>query len=618
MSRDAEPKEGGRQLLRVTLGRIPREAAGIVVVVAVALFAGVVPEFQALQLTQWILYGLLALSLTFVWGYAGIFSFGQAAFFGIGGYAYGVAAINLVGRTGETFSAVLVAVAAAALTAAILGYFMFYGKVGDVYVAIITLAFTLVLFTFMSSTAGPQYTIGEAPLGGYNGMIGIPPLSYGLPGGSATPLNVTQMLALVASGAVILALGLRVLLRRPFGRIVAGLRENELRTQLLGYDVRRYKLIVFVIGGAIAGLAGSGYAMWGLIMTPTIFSLQQAALVVIFVLVGGRTSLLGAFVGAFLLQGLSSVLGGSGGNASPVILGLVLIAIVMVLPQGLVPAASAFVQRFVPRLQPEPPQLPVLAASPERFPVGSGKESAQGEVLEAVDLRKAFGGLAAVDGVSLAFEQKGVHCLIGPNGAGKSTFFNLLVGRYRPTSGRVMFSGEEITRREPHERVRRGLGIKLQVASLYKDLPVFENMWLASYAKTRDANAANTRTSDILGWLDLSPRANDLVGELAHGQQQWLEIGMALATEPATILLDEPTAGMTREETTRTAELVTLLGERASVIVVEHDMEFVRQLNVPVTVFHQGKIFAQGSIDELRRDERVLEIYLGRGGNVEA
>ncbi len=618
MSRDAEPREGGRQLLRGTLGRIPREAAGIVVVVAVALFAGVVPEFQALQLTQWILYGLLALSLTFVWGYAGIFSFGQAAFFGIGGYAYGVAAINLVGRTGETFSAVLVAVAVAALTAAILGYFIFYGKVGDVYLAIITLAFTLVLFTFMSSTAGPQYTIGEAPLGGYNGMIGIPPLSYGWPGGSATPLNVTQMLALVASGAVILALGLRVLLRRPFGRIVAGLRENELRTQLLGYDVRRYKLIVFVIGGAIAGLAGSGYAMWGLIMTPTIFSLQQAALVVIFVLVGGRTSLLGAFVGAILLQGLSSVLGGSGGNASPIILGLILIAIVMVLPQGLVPAAGAFAQRFVPRLQPEPPQLPVLAASPERFPVGSGKESAEGEVLEAVDLRKAFGGLAAVDGVSLAFAQKGVHCLIGPNGAGKSTFFNLLVGRYRPTSGRVMFSGEEITRREPHERVRRGLGIKLQVASLYKELPVFENMWLASYAKTGNVDAANTRTSDILGWLDLTPRANDLVGALAHGQQQWLEIGMALATEPAIILLDEPTAGMTREETTRTAELVTLLGERASVIVVEHDMEFVRQLDVPVTVFHQGKIFAQGSIDELRRDERVLEIYLGRGGNVEA
>ncbi len=618
MSRDAEPREGGRQLLRGTLGRIPREAAGIVVVVAVALFAGVVPEFQALQLTQWILYGLLALSLTFVWGYAGIFSFGQAAFFGIGGYAYGVAAINLVGRTSETFSAVLVAVVAAALTAAVLGYFMFYGKVGDVYVAIITLAFTLVLFTFMSSTAGPRYTIGEAPLGGYNGMIGIPPLSYGWPGGSATPLNVTQMLALVASGAVILALGLRVLLRRPFGRIVAGLRENELRTQLLGYDVRRYKLIVFVIGGAIAGLAGSGYAMWGLIMTPTVFSLQQAALVVIFVLVGGRTSLLGAFVGAILLQGLSSVLGGSGGNASPIILGLILIAIVMVLPQGLVPAAGAFAQRFVPRLQPERPQLSVLAAPPERFPVGSGEESAEGEVLEAVDLRKAFGGLTAVDGVSLAFEQKGVHCLIGPNGAGKSTFFNLLVGRYRPTSGRVMFSGEEITRREPHERVRRGLGIKLQVASLYKDLPVYENMWLASYAKTGDADAANTRTSDILAWLDLTPRANDLVGALAHGQQQWLEIGMALATEPAIILLDEPTAGMTREETTRTAELVTLLGERASVIVVEHDMEFVRQLDVPVTVFHQGKIFAQGSIDELRRDEQVLEIYLGRGGNAEA
>ena len=622
MSSGTEATTADRKSLAGILRRLPLEVAGMVIIVVVAaLLPAVVPEYQALQWTQWILYGLLALSLTFIWGHAGIFSFGQVAFFGIGGYTYGITAINLIDRTGETFSAVLAAVVVAALAAAILGYFMFYGKVGDVYVAIITLATTLVLFTFMESTAGPKYAIGEALLGGYNGMTGIPTLSYGWPGSPATPLSVTQTLAIVVGVAGIIAFGLHILLRRPFGRIVAGLRENEDRTQLLGYDIRRHRLIVFIIGGSIAGLAGAGYAAWGMFINPAVFSLQQAALVVIFVLVGGRTSLLGAFVGAILLQSLSTSLGGSDSVFTPIILGGVLIAVVMLLPQGIVPTVSAIAQRLVPQLRPRPPQLPVPTSPPEQLPLPtkSDRVSPQSGPLEAIDLRKSFGGLTAVDGVSLTFAPKGVHCLIGPNGAGKSTFFNLLVGRYRPTSGQVIFSGEDITGREPYQRVRQGFGIKLQVASLYTNLTAFENMWLASYAKIGNTKAATQRAIEILSWLDLIPQANHFAGTLAHGQRQWLEIGMVLATEPVVILLDEPTAGMTREETLRTVDLVTLLGKHASVVVVEHDIEFVRQLNVPVTVLHQGRIFAQGGIDELRRDEQVLEIYLGRGGdNVEA
>jgi len=622
MSSGTEATTADRKSLAGILRRLPLEVAGMVIIVVVAaLLPAVVPEYQALQWTQWILYGLLALSLTFIWGHAGIFSFGQVAFFGIGGYTYGITAINLIDRTGETFSAVLAAVVIAALAAAILGYFMFYGKVGDVYVAIITLATTLVLFTFMESTAGPKYAIGQALLGGYNGMTGIPTLSYGWPGSPATPLSVTQTLAIVVGVAGIIAFGLHILLRRPFGRIVAGLRENEDRTQLLGYDIRRHRLIVFIIGGSIAGLAGAGYAAWGMFINPAVFSLQQAALVLIFVLVGGRTSLLGAFVGAILLQSLSTSLGGSDSVFTPIILGGVLIAVVMLLPQGIVPTVSAIAQRLVPQLRPRPPQLPVPTSPPEQLPLPtkSDRVSPQSGPLEAIDLRKSFGGLTAVDGVSLTFAPKGVHCLIGPNGAGKSTFFNLLVGRYRPTSGQVIFSGEDITGREPYQRVRQGFGIKLQVASLYTNLTAFENMWLASYAKIGNTKAATQRAIEILSWLDLIPQANHLAGTLAHGQRQWLEIGMVLATEPVVILLDEPTAGMTREETLRTVDLVTLLGKHASVVVVEHDIEFVRQLNVPVTVLHQGRIFAQGGIDELRRDEQVLEIYLGRGGdNVEA
>lgn len=611
------PAVGGRW--RAGLLRVPREAlAAVVLVAAGAAIASSVPEFRAQEWTLWVLHGLLALSFTFIWGHGGIFSFGQAAFYGIGGYTYGVVGINLVDVTGETITAVLAGIVVAALAAALLGYFMFYGKVGDVYVAIITLATSLVLLTVMSSTAGRQYHIGDAQLGGYNGMVGVPPLSFGTPGTLTTPLTIAEMLMAFVALAVLVATGLRVLLRRPFGRILAAQRANELRTQLLGYDVRRYKLAAFVIGGAIAGLAGAGYAAWGTFINPSVFALQQAALVAIWVLVGGRTSLLGAFVGVVLIEQLSSSLGGSGSTATPIILGAVLIAVVLLLPSGVVPSLRAVVERAVPALRPRPPAAPARPPPAGTSPLRPGSDGLGAEPrLAAEGLGKRFGGVTALDGVSIEFPPRGIHCLIGPNGAGKSTLFNLLVGRYRPTSGRVTLAGRDITRRRPDERAQRGVGIKLQVASLYDELSTLENLWLAAYAKTRDTHTADQRAVAVLDWLGLLGRAHEPAAVLSHGEQQWLEIGMVVAAEPDVILLDEPTAGMTRDETFRTVELVRTLAERAAVIVVEHDMQFVRQLDSPITMFHEGKVFASGTLAELRRDERVLDVYLGRTAHAE-
>jgi branched-chain amino acid transport system permease protein len=583
----------------------------ILVAALIVIGAGVlstqVADFYTIEWSSWVVYGMLALSLTWVWGQAGIFSFGQAAFFGIGGYVYGIASVNLITVTGETFSAVVIAVAMAALAAMVLGYFMFYGRVGDVYVAIITLATSLVLLTFMASTADPRYRIGEALLGGYNGMVGIPPLTYGLPGSSGTPLSMGAFFITVVTTAALLVLALAVLRQAPFGRIVAAVRENELRTQLLGYDVRLYKLLAFMLGGAVAGLAGAFYASWAMFINPEIFGLQQAALVVIWVLVGGRVSYFGAFLGALLVQCLSSSLGEAGGGATPIILGAVLIAVVLLLPAGLVPTLGQWLRHLVPGLGRRAPQLPMPSGAPDML-----DRETQGISLAVDQISKAFGRVRAVNGVSLRFAPRGVHCLLGPNGAGKSTFFNLLVGRYKPSGGKVCLADTDITSTEPYERARMGLGIKLQIASLYPELMSFENMWLAAYATARNTADANQRAVNMLNWLGLLSRAHEPAGILAHGQQQWLEIGMVLVTGPAVILLDEPTAGMTREETARTAELIGQLGSHASVIVVEHDMEFVRQLDVPITVFHQGRIFAQGSLQDLQRNEEVLNIYLGR------
>ncbi len=575
-----------------------------VVVVLAALLAGIfVSDFQKVTLALWVIYGLVALSLDFVWGRAGIFSFGQTAFFGVAAYAYGVIGINLSPTTGETISALIGAVVVASAMAAALGYFMFYGKVGDVYVAIITLAVTLVLLQVMTSTAGPQYHIGKAQLGGYNGMTNIPSMEFGYPGHPGDQMSQPDTYNFVVLLAGLAFLVVRVLLRSGFGRVITAIRENELRTELLGYDVRRAKVIVFAVGGAVAGLAGGAYAGWGNFMNPAPFSLPAAALIVIYVLVGGKGTLVGAFIGAVAVEWLSTVLGGILPSSTTLVVGAILIVVVLLVPGGLTPLIGGLLNRVIP----------LRSQARRQAAIGSAVGGVgRGRGLQAQGLVKMFGGLRAVDSISLEFPAGQLHCLIGPNGAGKSTFFNLLVGRYRPTEGKILLEGRPITRLLPHQRAQRGIGIKLQVPSIYRELSVQENVWLAAFAKMSSTRLAEAAVDRVLARIGLVERADNPAGDLSHGEQQWLEIGMVVASSPQVILLDEPTAGMTHEETIRTVELVRGLAETATVVVVEHDMEFVQRLDAPVTVLHEGRILAQGRLSEIRLDERVLDVYLGR------
>ncbi len=573
----------------------------LLIVVGLAL-TQVLTLFQEVTLTLWLIYGLLALSMSVVWGKAGIFSFGQTALFGLAGYAFGVVGINLEPHTGDTLLALVAAAAVAGGVAAILGYVMFYGRVSDVYVAIITLAFTLVLLTVFGSTASPKYHVGDALIGGYNGMTGIPPLELHLP--NATPLQLdrsgTYMFTLAVAGLAYL--GVVVLLQRPFGRVLAAIRDNEMRTSLLGYDVRKYKLIVFAVGGAIAGLAGACYGAWGGFLNPQPFSLPFASLVVIWVMVGGRSSLSGAFLGAIAVSALSAYLGGALASETTLVLGAVFIATVLLLPNGIVPLFSKWA-RILVRYEPNA-SAPAPAMALER-PKSTSR-------LTVSDVAKRFGGVHALNGVSLEFEPNRLYCLIGPNGAGKSTLFSLLAGQNGVTSGRIRIAESDVTKQSSHERARLGLGIKLQVPAIYRTLTVAENIWLAAYARYRDARKADGLVTATLEEVGLSRRRNTIANELSHGEQQWVEMGMVLSAAPQIILLDEPTAGMTHEETLKTVELVKRLGETATVVVVEHDMEFVARLGAPITLLHQGKVFASGSYSTLREMPEVLDIYLGR------
>ncbi len=234
-------------------------------------------------------------------------------------------------------------------------------------------------------------------------------------------------------------------------------------------------------------------------------------------------------------------------------------------------------------------------------------------ILQTRQLHKSFGGLAAVADVSIEVEKGEIHCLIGPNGAGKSTLFKLVAGTYAPSQGEILFQGENVTHRKPYERVGRGMSIKLQVPSVFRELPVAQNLEI-SLQRTSSKAAMAAEKARLLEFLQLADDADRPAGVLSHGQQQWLEIGMALALQPTLLLLDEPTAGMSPQETERTGDMIKDLNAQGmTVLVVEHDMTFVRQIAQRITVLHLGRVFAQGGTDAIIADPRVEEIYLGKG-----
>ena len=285
--------------------------------------------------TVLVIYGMLALSLGLVWGFGGILCFGQAAFFGLGAYAYAIGAVNV----GESTLPMLAAVLVPGAFAAVLGAMMFYGRLGDVYLGIITLVVTLILYRFMNSTAGSEYVLGAARLGGFNGIPGFQTLNVP---GRADAYIWGDHFYYFCFVALALVYGLVTwLLRSGFGRIAVGIRENETRMSLLGYDVAARKTVLFTIGAAIAGLAGALFANWAEIVTPRLFSLGQSAEIIIWCIVGGLGTRTGPILGAAILGYLKFMLGQQSMVDNTLITGLNLVLFVLFLPRGVVPAIAA-------------------------------------------------------------------------------------------------------------------------------------------------------------------------------------------------------------------------------------------------------------------------------------
>lgn len=232
-------------------------------------------------------------------------------------------------------------------------------------------------------------------------------------------------------------------------------------------------------------------------------------------------------------------------------------------------------------------------------------------LLKTEHLTMRFGGVVANDDISFTLQEMELRCLIGPNGAGKSTFFKSLTGQQTPTSGTIAFRGQPIAGKLPHEIARMGIGIKTQVPNVFNGLSVRENIWLAARRKATP-NGLPKLVASVLDLIRLTQDSDRIVATLSHGQRQWVEIGMVLAAEPDLILLDEPAAGMTDEETLRTADIIRDINQSRAIVVVEHDMAFIRLIAKTVTVFHQGRVLMEDTVDKVLADQRVRDVYLGK------
>ncbi|CAN7154639.1 MULTISPECIES: ATP-binding cassette domain-containing protein [unclassified Variovorax] len=232
-------------------------------------------------------------------------------------------------------------------------------------------------------------------------------------------------------------------------------------------------------------------------------------------------------------------------------------------------------------------------------------------LIETRNLNVRFGGVHATRDVNFTLAETELRCVIGPNGAGKSTFFKLLTGQVKPSSGQILFRGQDISRMRAHDPGRLGIGIKTQVPSLFNGLSVWENIWLSA-RRVNSARQAERVTRETLERVGMTAYKDALAGVLAHGLRQWVEIGVVIAADPPLILLDEPAAGMSDGEVARTAELILEINQRHALVVVEHDMNFIRIIAKKVTVLHQGAIIKEDSPDRIMSDPLIQQIYLGK------
>jgi branched-chain amino acid transport system permease protein len=598
-------------------------AIGLLVAPFVLPYLGFAPN----TVNRILVWGLFGLGFDILFGFTGLLSFGQSAFYGTGGFV----AAYLLTRAG--FPNVMLALVIGMIAAAFVGYLV--GLIAlrrtGIYFAMITVAIAEVFF-FVEFNPLSDWTGGE------NGLPGVPTPSFNLGFTTVhftTGWSLYQFLALCYFVGVVIALRI---VRSPVGAIFSAIRDNPLRATAVGHNIHGYKLTAFVIAAAYAGFAGGLLGVLQAFMPPDAFTFDTSGQLVMQTAIGGRGTLFGPLVGAavwlFLQDFLQAALGL--GAAWKLVLGTVFVLLVCFLRRGIVggledlyrwtfkhpkaaeASAPAVAVAAGPRTAAAPAAAVPVPAQQQRASAGRG-----GPILQATGLTKRYGGLVANSDIDFTVNHGELRGIIGPNGAGKSTFFKMLTCEIPPTSGKIVFEGKDITGTSVTDVCQHGLTKSYQVNQLFTGLTVRENIVIAALAKLRgkfrldmfrsldsipELNALVARTLEL---VNLTARPDTPVSELAYGEKRRLEIGLALATSPSLLLLDEPLAGMSPQERVETVKLLKSISRDRTMIIIDHDMDALFELAERVTVLQEGRVLVEGTPDEIKKSTAVQEAYLG-------
>ena len=568
-----------------------------------------------------LVWGLFGIGFDILFGYTGLLSFGQSALYGTGGFV----AAYLLTRAG--FPHVVTALLIGTVVAAVVGYLV--GLVAlrrtGIYFAMITVAIAEV-FYFVEFNPLAEWTGGE------NGLPGVPTPSLHL---GFTTLHFTSGWALYPFLAFCYFVGIVIALRivrSPVGVVLRGIRENPLRTAAVGHNVHGYKLAAFVIAAAYAGFAGGLLGVLQAFMPPEAFTFETSGQLVIQTAIGGRGMLFGPLAGAALWLFLQDFLQGPLGLGATwkLVLGLVFVVLVTFLRDGIIGGirgayrlvARGRGEKSAPVAMPARTPTRTPAEAPVYAPAHAGN-GFTGPIMQTVGLTKHYGGLAANEAIDFSVNAGEVHGIIGPNGAGKTTFFKMLTCEVRPTAGTILFKGRDITGMGVTEVCQLGLTKSYQVNQLFNRLTVRENVTIAALAALRgkfrldlvrrlaDISGLEERVGHTLDLVGLAGRGETPVAQLAYGEKRRLEIGLALASSPSLLLLDEPLAGMSPTERAETVQLLKSIGQDRTMIVIDHDMDSLFELAERITVLQEGRVLAEGRPADIKANSKVQEAYLG-------
>lgn len=596
-------------LIRLLHHRLMMLAAALLVLPHVTVAIGLTDSIA----TEIAIFALVGLGFNLLLGYTGLVSFGHGAFFGLAAYCAALIQIHFL-RSGFLVPIVLAVLFAAAL-GLVIGFLVLRRR--GVYFALLTLAFTAMFFSVVFRWT--SLTGGESGLGGITR-----PAPFGIDIDD-------QLVFYYLVAAIVFAVAWLVwrLVHSPFGRVLVAIRENEQRARFVGYPVRLYRLVTFVISTTIVGLGGSLFAFLKYFVSADLVHVVFSGEILAMSIIGGMRDFLGPPLGALFFILFREILSEYTAGWQ-FYFGLLFMAFILFSPTGLIGLGGRIVAPF----RRERERLAAMAARVQPAPaqtvpafLTADNPTADGEVvLECLNASKRFGDFAAVAGVDLHIRNRKLQALIGPNGAGKTTLFNLLSGMYPPETGTLILRGREVSGLSADRLARRGVARSFQITNLFPGLTLEENLRLAIQAhhsgrfnpwRPVDSFArVHEETHALIEFLGLEGLESVPVSSLSYGGQRLMEIGLALAAKPRALLLDEPLAGLAPAERERIVGLIRRLGEHMGVLVVEHDIDRVFAFSETITVMDNGAVLVEGLPETVRAHPEVQEVYLGKGKKV--